>query len=86
MWPGSDETPMPAESLAGCRLVFDMIYRPMATRLLRDAARQGCDTLNGLDMFWRQAAVQFELWFHRSPDVVGGRALLQSLLEKESPA
>ncbi len=84
MWPIVDDSPMPAELLAGCRLVFDLIYRPAETRLLREAALMGCKTLNGLDMFIRQAATQFELWFEKSPEISGGLALLQSHLNAET--
>lgn len=73
MWPGVNESPMPADSLSGCRLVFDLIYRPLETQLLRDAAAAECATLNGLDMFVRQAAMQFELWTGRTPDLQQAR-------------
>ncbi|XAM01332.1 shikimate dehydrogenase [Phycisphaeraceae bacterium D3-23] len=43
-------------------LVFDTIYNPHETRLLRDAKALGCKTIPGLEMFVRQAATQFELW------------------------
>ncbi len=43
-------------------LVFDTIYAPPQTRLLRDAAAAGAATVNGEAMFIRQAAAQFELW------------------------
>lgn len=76
MWPRVDESPMPAESLGGCRLVFDLIYRPLQTQLLKDAERAGCISLNGLDMFVRQAAMQFELWTGRSPDLQHARDLV----------
>jgi 3-dehydroquinate dehydratase/shikimate dehydrogenase len=68
MWPEVHASPMPPEGFAGCRLVFDLIYNPLQTRLLRDATDTGCVTLNGLDTFVRQAAAQFELWTRRSPD------------------
>jgi shikimate dehydrogenase len=68
MWPAVDASPMPADSLAGCRLVFDLVYNPTQTRLLKDAAATGSKTLSGLDMFVRQAAMQFTLWTGRSPD------------------
>jgi 3-dehydroquinate dehydratase/shikimate dehydrogenase len=68
MWPQVDESPMPAEALRGCRLVFDLIYNPLQTKLLREATVAGCAALNGLDMFIRQAATQFELWTGQTPD------------------
>jgi len=75
MWPKVNESPMPADALGGCRLVFDMIYRPFQTQLLHDAATAGCVALNGLDMFVRQAAMQFEIWTGRAPDLQQARDL-----------
>lgn len=76
MWPKVNESPMPADSLEGCRLVFDLIYRPLQTQLLQDATTAGCVTLNGLDVFVRQAAMQFELWTGRAPDLQQARDLV----------
>jgi 3-dehydroquinate dehydratase/shikimate dehydrogenase len=66
------------ESLSHYRLVFDLIYRPLETRLLRDARAAGCQTLNGLDMFLRQAAVQFELWTGMRPSLDSAEAHLRA--------
>lgn len=68
MWPDFDVSPVPPDSLEGCRLVFDLIYNPLETRLLKDAAAAGAKTLSGLDMFVRQAAMQFMLWTSTSPN------------------
>jgi 3-dehydroquinate dehydratase/shikimate dehydrogenase len=43
-------------------LVFDTIYNPMETKLLRDAKAAGAKTVGGVEMFVRQAARQFESW------------------------
>jgi 3-dehydroquinate dehydratase/shikimate dehydrogenase len=43
-------------------LVFDTIYNPMKTRLLRQAEAGGARTIGGVEMFVRQAAAQFEAW------------------------
>lgn len=43
-------------------LAVDLHYRPAATSFLESAAARGCDTLNGLGMFARQAARQFHFW------------------------
>ncbi len=66
--PAVDDSPMPEGSFKGCHLVFDLIYHPLETKLLRQAARAGALVLNGLDMFVRQAAMQFELWTSQTPD------------------
>jgi 3-dehydroquinate dehydratase/shikimate dehydrogenase len=76
LWPKVNDSPMPADALDGCRLVFDLIYRPLQTQLLYDAATAGCATLNGSDMFVRQAAMQFELWTGRTPDLQQARDLV----------
>jgi 3-dehydroquinate dehydratase/shikimate dehydrogenase len=44
------------------KLVFDMVYDPMETRLLRMAKERGAQTIAGSEMFVHQAARQFEIW------------------------
>ncbi|MEK6800159.1 MAG: type I 3-dehydroquinate dehydratase [Planctomycetota bacterium] len=80
MWPEVDSSPLPAASLSGCRLVFDLIYRPLQTALLREAEAAGCRAVNGLYMFVRQAAAQFELWTGRRPDAASARSFLEQRL------
>ena len=43
-------------------VVFDSVYNPMETRLLKDAGAAGCATVSGVELFVNQAAEQFELW------------------------
>jgi len=69
MWPNVDDTPMPAEGLASRPLVFDTVYNPIETRLLREAREHGCRTVDGVEMFVRQAAAQFERWTSRPAPV-----------------
>ena len=76
MWPKIDESPMPPDSFSGCRCVFDLIYNPLRTKLLKDAQQAGAMTLSGLDMFVRQAAMQFELWTGKSPDTLPAQELI----------
>lgn len=77
MWPSVNDSPMPGTALDGCELVFDLIYNPLQTRLLREADAAGAATLNGLDMFIRQASMQFQIWTGRAPDIAAGRAWLE---------
>lgn len=87
MWPEVNASPMPADGLSRYKLAFDLIYRPLQTRLLSDAAMRGVSTLNGLDMFVRQAAMQFELWTGRRPDVPGAvQAIRRTIREENEPA
>jgi 3-dehydroquinate dehydratase/shikimate dehydrogenase len=43
-------------------VVFDMVYEPRRTPLLRDAEAAGCTTIDGLQMLVAQGAAQFETW------------------------
>jgi shikimate dehydrogenase len=62
MLPAAGETPIPGERLRPGLVVMDIIYNPLRTRLLAEAAAAGCITIDGLEMFIRQGARQFELW------------------------
>ena len=42
--------------------MFDAVYTPRDTRLLRDAAAAGCATVDGVEMFVGQAVEQFKLF------------------------
>ena len=44
------------------QVVFDMVYNPHETQLLRRAKDQGCTVIHGCEMFLEQAAKQFEIW------------------------
>lgn len=62
-----DESPATAAQLSGARWVYDLVYSPIETRLLREAAEAGCETLGGLEMLVAQARLQFELWTGTTP-------------------
>ena len=46
-------------------LVFDTIYNPENTLLLKDARSHNCKTASGLEMFVRQASLQYERFTQR---------------------
>ncbi|MFO0265235.1 MAG: shikimate dehydrogenase, partial [Planctomycetota bacterium] len=50
-------------------LVFETIYNPEQTLLIKHARAAGCDTLTGVDMFVHQAARQFELFTGQPADL-----------------
>jgi shikimate dehydrogenase len=62
MSPDVDSTPLPARLLRPGFTVFDTVYRPRQTRLLKEAEAAGCATISGLDMLVEQGALAFELW------------------------
>ncbi len=57
-----DASPVPSRLLTEGVLVLDTVYNPLDTPLLRQAREAGCATIDGLAMFLRQAAEQFEAW------------------------
>ena len=60
MHPNVDETPFPESQFRENMLVFDTVYNPENTLLLKQARGRGCVTVSGIEMFIRQAALQFE--------------------------
>ena len=81
MYPHVDESPLPAEHLTG-RYVYDLVYNPSVTRLLRDAATRGCETIGGLEMLVAQAREQFQWWIGTKPQAgVMREAALKRLAE-----
>ena len=57
-----EQSPATRDQLTGAGCVYDLIYNPRDTRLLREAREAGCETLGGLEMLIAQAGLQFELW------------------------
>jgi shikimate dehydrogenase len=69
--PDVDRSPVDAADLPvglDGALVYDLVYNPRPTRLLRDAATAGCRTLDGLDMLVAQAIRQFAWWTGVTPE------------------
>ena len=65
--PDVDQSPLPEGHRLDGMLVYDLIYNPLETRLLTDAATAGCQTIGGLDMLVAQAQAQFEWWTEQRP-------------------
>ena len=84
MYPNVADTPIPSAAetrgWGANTVVFDTIYNPLETRLLREAKAAGCKTISGAEMFVRQAAAQFEGWTGKpSPRDVFTRVLTERL-------
>jgi 3-dehydroquinate dehydratase / shikimate dehydrogenase len=78
MFPHSDACFFPGAIPAA--LVFDMVYNPLETTLLRHAASQGLTVISGLQMFLEQATRQFEIWTGASaPRSVMEKAAIEAL-------
>lgn len=62
MEPNTDDTPLSAELLHNGQYVFDIVYKPDKTRLLKDAEKRGCKIIKGFEMLLAQGILQFKLW------------------------
>ncbi len=80
MHPNVDEAPCHFSILKPGTLVFDTIYTPETTLLIREARVRGADTITGVDMFVRQAARQIELFTGMTPDTDVMRAIMRKSL------
>ncbi|HEV3438281.1 MAG TPA: NAD(P)-binding domain-containing protein, partial [Gemmata sp.] len=80
MHPNVDEAPCHFSVLKPGVTVFDTIYTPETTLLLREARARGCQTITGVDMFVRQAARQIELFTGLTPDIAIMREIMRKAL------
>ncbi|MCG8451493.1 MAG: shikimate dehydrogenase [Pirellulales bacterium] len=62
MHPNVDESPVSKTFLKHSMLVFDTVYNPESTLLVKDARSRNCQVITGVDMFERQAMLQFFLF------------------------
>lgn len=60
--PGEGQTPLTADAIPGTALVYDIVYNPPETPLLREARKAGARTLGGLAMLVYLGAEAFEIW------------------------
>jgi len=64
--------------------VFDIVYRPLRTKLLQDAASAGARTITGLDMLVHQGACSFTLWTGKKPPIGEMRRVVSGKLTLEN--
>lgn len=70
MHPQADASPLDnADGLHENLIVYDLVYRPLKTRLLADAEAQGAATIDGLEMLIGQALESFRLWLPDAPEI-----------------
>lgn len=70
MWPRVDESPWPAGlPFPSGALVYDLVYRPERTLLLRQAEAAGNPIQGGLEMLVVQGAAAFEMWTGQAPSL-----------------
>lgn len=80
MHPNVDEAPCHFSIMKPGVTVFDTIYTPETTLLIREARGRGCHTITGVDMFVRQAARQIELFTGKPADIAVMRDIMRRAL------
>ena len=81
MNPNINETPFFARDFKEGMVVFDSVYNPLETRLLREAKEAGCTVIQGSELFINQAAQQFELFTNQSAPIEAMREVLMKKLK-----
>lgn len=78
MHPNVDESPVSKTFLKPSMLVFETVYNPESTLLVKDARARNCHVVTGVEMFIRQALLQFYLFTHQE----GPTELMREVLRK----
>jgi shikimate dehydrogenase len=67
-WPRVESSPLDRDLVRG-PLVYDLVYNPVETQLMKWARATGAEAIGGLSMLVAQAAAQFEWWTGQSAPV-----------------
>jgi shikimate dehydrogenase len=85
MEPHADGIAIAPELLHHFSVVMDIVYAPLQTRLLQEATKAGCQTIDGLSMLQYQAAVQLKIWTgEQVPQDVLRQALVDELSKRKA--
>ena len=80
MNPNINESPFLARDFKEGMVVFDSVYNPLETKLLREAKAAGCKVIPGSELFINQAARQFELFTGQTAPIDTIREVLMKKL------
>jgi 3-dehydroquinate dehydratase/shikimate dehydrogenase len=84
MHPNIETTPLEKDQIPQGSIVFDTVYNPLRTKLLRLAAENGCRTVEGWIMFVDQGIRQFELWTGKAPPrEILEKTVLNALMKRQ---
>jgi len=80
MYPNTNSTPIPGKLLHSDMTVFDMVYNPVETKLLKTAKARGAKTINGVRMLVAQGAEALKIWLGIEADQrVMEKAVIEAL-------
>jgi shikimate dehydrogenase len=80
---GKHNPPIEKRWIRGDQWVFDIVYRPVRTKLLQDAFSAGARTITGLDMLVNQGACSFTLWTGKKAPIHEMRRVITKKLISE---
>jgi shikimate dehydrogenase len=83
MYPNIESSPVPSGLLHSDLCVMDIIYKPLETKLLKDAKSAGAKVVSGLEMLLYQGAVAFEIWTNYPAPLEVMRKATLNELEKQ---
>ena len=81
--PAVDASPLPSSHIPAGALVYDLVYNPPETPLMREAAAAGARAFGGLSMLVYQGAVGFETWLSRPAPVQAMFAAARAALSNQ---
>ena len=80
MHPKENASLVPADLFKSHQVVFDVVYTPLKTKLLKDAEAKGAKTISGVEMFVNQAVLQFERFtLEKAPVDIMRRVVMEQL-------
>jgi 3-dehydroquinate dehydratase/shikimate dehydrogenase len=82
MYPNVDHTPYSKASIRSSMLVFDAVYNPEHTLLIKSAQEKGCRVVTGVEMFVGQACLQFKLFTGQKASAPFMRTLVKEAIIK----
>jgi len=82
MYPHAGNSPLSVREL-NCKIVMDLIYRPLRTQLLKIAAAKGIRAVSGVEMFLAQGFAQWELWMEQAAPEAAMRLAVMSQLRAD---
>jgi len=84
MEPLVNETPINPSFLKKNQIVFDFVYNPKETKLLKEAKKKGAKIIYGLEMLLHQGVAQFEIYTgKKAPVEVMRKVLMEKLKVKK---
>jgi len=81
MTPNTGQSPLPENTiLSEHTIIYDLVYNPRETKLVKDAWARGSSAITGLGMLIEQATLSFAIWTGRDPSRETMRAAIEQSL------